>query len=272
MKWTKDVIMNCLQEHYNEALKYFPEDRIVGIFLQGSQNYGLATDTSDVDTKLIVLPTFDDICFARKPVSTTYVRENNEHIDFKDIRLMFQTFRKQNLNFIEVLFTEYRIINPIYKEYWDKIDEAKELIARFDENRCCGTMLGIASEKYYAMEHRYPSRAEWLDKYGYDPKQLHHLLRIKEFLCRYIEGEPFKNCLISKQPEYLIRVKKGLYDLEEARSIGTEAFETIREIVKLYQNEHEAMQNPEVEKILDNVQVNIMREAIRRELEGVKNN
>ena len=48
-------------------------------------------------------------------------------------------------------------------------------------------------------------------------------------------------------------------------------FEKIREVVKLYQSEHEATQNPEVEKILDSVQVNIMREAIRRELEGVKN-
>ena len=32
----KERIMKRLQEHYNEALEHFPEDQIVGIFLQGS--------------------------------------------------------------------------------------------------------------------------------------------------------------------------------------------------------------------------------------------
>ena len=36
-----EKVMNKVQEHFEEALEYFPEDRIVGIFLQGSQNYGL---------------------------------------------------------------------------------------------------------------------------------------------------------------------------------------------------------------------------------------
>jgi hypothetical protein len=32
----EEQIMKRLQEHYDEALEYFPENRIVGIFLQGS--------------------------------------------------------------------------------------------------------------------------------------------------------------------------------------------------------------------------------------------
>ena len=35
-----DWIMNKIKEHYTEALEMFPESRIVGIFCQGSQNYG----------------------------------------------------------------------------------------------------------------------------------------------------------------------------------------------------------------------------------------
>ena len=34
-------IMNKVKEHYDEALQYFKEEQIVGVFLQGSQNYGL---------------------------------------------------------------------------------------------------------------------------------------------------------------------------------------------------------------------------------------
>ena len=95
------LIMKRVCDHYNESLNYFSEDQIVGCFLQGSQNYGLDHEGSDVDTKLIVVPNFRDICLNKKPVSTTHVRANEEHTDWKDIRLYMDTFRKQNLNFLE---------------------------------------------------------------------------------------------------------------------------------------------------------------------------
>ena len=67
------TVMERVQEHYTESLEYFPDDRIVGVFLQGSQNYGLEIEGSDVDTKLITVPTFDNIVFNKKPVSTTFL-------------------------------------------------------------------------------------------------------------------------------------------------------------------------------------------------------
>lgn len=42
-------IMSGVEEHFQEALTYFPEDQIVGIFLQGSQNYDLDIEGSDVE-------------------------------------------------------------------------------------------------------------------------------------------------------------------------------------------------------------------------------
>ena len=103
-----------VKEHYEEALEKFQKNNIVGIFLQGSQNYGLEIPESDVDTKLIITPSFKDIALNHKPISTTHVRANQEHIDFKDIRLYMETFRKQNLNFLEILFTDFFSINPLY--------------------------------------------------------------------------------------------------------------------------------------------------------------
>ena len=43
-------IMRNVGEHLDESFKYFPEG-VVGIFLQGSQNYGLDYKDSDIDTK-----------------------------------------------------------------------------------------------------------------------------------------------------------------------------------------------------------------------------
>ena len=118
-----EIIVKRVPEHLEEAFSDFSNNEIVGCFLQGSQNYRLDYEGSDIDTKLIVVPSFKDICLNRKPVSTTHVRANDEHTDWKDIRLYMETFRKQNLNFLEILFTPYAIINSIYKDQWMRLVE-----------------------------------------------------------------------------------------------------------------------------------------------------
>ena len=259
-------IMDRVREHYNEALEYFPEDRIVGIFYQGSGNYGLDYEGSDVDTKLIVTPTFEDIAMNKKAVSTTHIRENEEHIDFKDIRLYIQTFRKQNLNFLEILFTKYAIINPMYKSEWDRLVKSREEIAHYAPVQAIKSMKGIAMEKYHAMEHHYPARMAWIEKFSYDPKQLHHLIRVREYIERYINGESYADCLISTMPYYLQRVKVGFYKLDDARFVDNQSIDRINNLCSKYLETCTTEVDKDVDAILDDVQYNIMKIAIKKEI------
>lgn len=260
-------IIARLNEHYEEAKEHFDESRIVGIFIQGSQNYGLDYEGSDIDTKLIVAPTFEEIAFNKKPVSTTHVRENNEHIDFKDIRLYIETFRKQNLNFLEILFTPYKIVNPQYEQWWNKLVENREAIAHYDIHRAIKSMKGIALEKYHAMEHKYPSKIDIIEKYSYDPKQLHHLLRVEDYLIRYINGEKYENCLNpGKLSQFLKDVKQGLFNIEEARIEANRAIENITKITDNYILNNENCVNELAEKVMVEVQYNIMKIAVKNEL------
>lgn len=262
-------VLKRVDNHYQESKQYFPEDRIVGIFLQGSQNYGLQTPVSDVDTKLIVVPTFNEIAFNQKPQSTTHVRANNEHIDFKDLRLMLQTFRKQNLNFLEILFTEYRFLNTLYQDEWGKLTRAREDITHYNLYLAVKAMRGIAYEKYYAMEHLYPSKVKIIEEYGYDPKQLHHLLRVSDYLDRYIAGEPYEQCLRPSDPEMLIAVKLGALDLDAARETADKTLEHINSICEPFTKDSKYNEsNPKVDCLLDEVQYNIMKKAISLELGG----
>jgi hypothetical protein len=268
-------IMERVHEHWLEALTLFPKDRIVGIFLQGSQNYGLDYEGSDIDTKLIVVPTWEDICFNRKPVSTTHIRANDEHIDLKDIRLMFQTFRKQNLNFMEILFTKYKIINPMYEEYWAELVEYNEKVVMYDPCGAVKTMKGIAMEKYHAMEHRYPAKAEIIDAWGYDPKQLHHLFRISEFIDRYCNGmERYADILIAKDGEWLKGIKKvspterPYFDLEAARIQAKHELDNVVQRAEAF-CKNEIPKDEQVDVILDRIQEKIMRDAIMAELLAV---
>ena len=264
-------IMEQLNRHYQEALTLFPEDRIVGVFLQGSQNYGLDYKGSDIDTKCIILPTLEDLIFNRKPVSTTHVLPNEEHLDLKDVRLYFQTFRKQNLNFMEILFTKYKIVNPTYEYFWDKLVANNEMIARYNPVGAVKTMKGIAMEKYHAMEHRYPSKVELIDSIGYDPKQLHHLLRVEEYLYRYISGELYEDCLYSRMGDFLQKVKNTkdlVYQLEEAKKI---AVDSLAEVVKMaddFSARHaDDPVDERVDILLDETQREIMKLGIELEMQ-----
>lgn len=256
-----------VHDHYMEAREYFSDDSIVGIFLQGSQNYGLDYEGSDVDTKLIVVPTFRDIAMNKKPISTTHIRSNDEHTDWKDVRLYIQTFRKQNLKFIEILFTPYKIINPKYAFQWERLINAREDIARYAPDLAIKAMRGVASERYHALEHRYPSRIEWLDKFGYDPKQLHHLIRMEQFVERYIQGELYEQCLKAYDPEYLLKVKQGYYSLEEARKVADDAIKNIDAMCEKFLSvEHPV--NAKIDNLLTDVKYEIMRLSVVNELCG----
>lgn len=264
-------IMARVRDHYNEALEHFEESHIVGIWLQGSQNYGLDTPNSDVDTKLIVTPSFKDIALAAKPVSTTHIRANDEHIDFKDIRCYIDCFKKQNLNFLEILFTPYFIINPLYEKEWNKLVVHREEIARMNPFRAVKSMKGIGLEKYFAMEHRYPSKADIIDLYGYDGKQTSHQIRVYDYLRRYIAGEDYESCL--RPTEELIPriIDYKLLDkipLEEARLEAKHYLEMTEKIANEFCAMREEKEDPAMRELLKNVSYNIMKISVEEELKN----
>lgn len=155
-----------VRQHHEEAVAL--GHHVFGTFLQGSQNYGLSHAGSDVDTKSLVIPTFRQVCRNSKLVSYTHVRENNEHIDLKDVRLMFQNFLKQNINMVEILFTNHYIVDAEYLQVFLALREKREQIVRYNQGRGINCCAGMAYEKYKAMKHPYPSLIDKIEKYGYD--------------------------------------------------------------------------------------------------------
>lgn len=262
-------ILRRLNDHYVESLQHFNKDQIVGCFLQGSQNYDLDLPDSDVDTKLIVLPSFKEIALAEKPVSITHIRANDEHTDWKDIRLYMETFRKQNLNFLEILFTDFKMINPDYEPFWKILECNREGIARMNPYRAVKSMQSIAKEKYHAMEHRYPAKADIIDAYGYDGKQVHHLIRVDDYLGRYIAGERYEDCLKptpSKRPRMMDYKMLDKIPLEEAREEAKLVLAHVDAMAAEFCAEHEDKEDPVYRELLQEVSYMIMRKSMEKEL------
>ena len=263
----EERIMNGVKDHWADAQKNGQKPQFtLGIFLQGSQNYCLDYEDSDIDTKLIVLPTFKNIIHNDSPISTTFVRENDEHTDYKDVRLYVKNFMKQNINFLEILFTNFCIVNKRFEEDWLGLRLNREKIAHYNRFRALKAMKGMTLEKYAALEYPYPTKVEVLDKYGFDPKQLHHILRLNDFISRYTQEESFADCLIPTNLEFLIEVKKGnVYDLDRAREVAKEVVADTVEIADKFCELLPDRGDSEVDELFDEFLCNVMKESLSLE-------
>ncbi len=229
-------IYNRVEKHYHylESLGY----NVVAVFAQGSMNYGLYVNDgeykSDVDTKAIVLPTLDDLVNGNKMVSTKYDFEG-EQIDVKDIRVMMDMWCKSNPAYLEILFTQYCMFNNKYETYIRQILEMGDDIVKMNFPQLAKCISGMSKEKVAAMEHPYPSLIDKIEKYGYDSKQLHHIIRLNRLIIEvFLNGITFGEALdISEQERFrnfLINVKKSKYSLEMARRMAIEYDEDTKQI------------------------------------------
>lgn len=261
----KTEVQAQAQNHYDKLIEL--GYNVVGVFLYGSQNYELDYEKSDVDTKAIVLPSLNDIILNRQPVSTAVDMGDNCLCDVKDIRKMFECFKKQNINFIELLFTKYYVLNPTYKILYRPMLDNAEKIARYNNYASLNCMSGMALEKYNALTHPYPSIKGKIDKYGYDNKQLHHIIRIKDFIQRYISGEEYCNILIPTNKEELLNIKAHyVYSLEDAKKLAKETCDFIKEIKDEYMDQNEVLVNKDAENIMTKVLTDIITYSIKLEV------
>lgn len=185
----------------------------IGIY--GSQNYWLAEYTeeymSDIDYKAVIVPTLDDLVYNAKPKSTTIDFEGGQ-IDLKDIRVFTDTLVKCNPAYVEILYTKY---SSYTKDFEPILLEREQLVSemwQFLLKACYGMIM----EKIKAFSHPYPSIVDKVEKYWYDPKQLHHIVRLEWLMKRFVSGDVFDMSNKKEDIEFLMRLKKGFYTLEQA--------------------------------------------------------
>lgn len=245
---------------------------VVYVALYGSNNYLLDTPLSDLDFKAVIVPTLDDIVFGRRLVSTTHefdIDGVQGLVDVKDIRAMCSSWRKQNVNFIELLFTKYYYVNPIYAEEIRALRNNAEYIAHLDEAKALSCMVGMAREKYAALFKPYPSQKEVVEKYGYAAKQLHHIHRLHVLMKNYIEGMAYMDCLVPAEEERTFLIDTKLYKpILEVEQVKAGADVSIHLMEKMREDYVAAAVDEEAGLILDKAQRNIIRKALIFELKG----
>ena len=277
----KDMkIVERVIEHfkYLESLGY----EVVCTCLQGSQNYGLDEYSdeyvSDVDTKSIILPTLKDFIMASPPVSKVEIMDNDEHAEVKDIRVMFDMFKKMNLSYIELLYSKYVYINPKWIDYVYNLFLYRDEIANYNRNQFLRCIAGMAMEKQKALCHPYPNLLEKIEKYGYDGKQLSHAYRLVDFIVKYTDGLGLSACYEVQEPERTIMMNyKKQLDADGSPLSKEKAIELcdsfVKTIAAIKESNLQAQEPIRLDSaaILDDIKYEILREQMRRELENEKN-
>lgn len=198
---TNKSIMKKLQKHLDYAKQIFNEDKIVGVFLYGSQNYNLSTPTSDVDSILVILPSFDDLLFNK----TWYSKElylEDEHIVVKDIRCYREELLKQNINYLETLFGESYILNNKYKDLFKMyFFDNKDLIGNYNNYKM---KKAVAGQLYNTLKQAKNNNEK-------EDKELANCFRLRKTLDKI--GEPsLENIIALTEKEdikYAMSLKTG---------------------------------------------------------------
>lgn len=260
-----------MEKHLNNCVKKLKEmfgERLIYVAAYGSQNYGLSHKGSDYDFKAIIVPSLDDIVFGRKLLSTTIELEDGLCC-IKDIRAMCSCWRKQNVNFIELLFTKYYYVNPIYTEEIRALRNNAEYIAHLDEAKALSCMVGMAREKYAALFKPYPSQKEVVEEYGYAAKQLHHIHRLNILMRSYVNGVAYADCLVPTEEERASLTEMKLYKpILDVERVKADAEFIIHLMEKMREDYVAAAVDEEAGFILDRAQRNIIRKALIFELKG----
>ena len=261
MKYNK--IMERLQHDYAiTRAKY----EVLGVFLFGSQNYNCQTDTSDIDTKVIVIPTLDEMILGQIKINETIPRGDGE-ITIFDIKHMHDYIKKQNINFLEILFTDYYIINPKYEPIWEDMRKHAEKIARLNEFAAVQCINGVFMNKYKKLFHAVPSNAAAIEKYGYDGKALADCVRLYQVVTHYIQKSSYAECLKLDDliVDYIMTFKtyKQLFTVEKACEFASLLKDKMDYVVTEYNNTHEEVLDYNVLKMIDRITIDCCRAYIK---------
>lgn len=89
-------------------------------------------------------------------------------------------------------------------------------------------------------------------------------------MTRYMAGENYFDCLVSKQSDYLVEVKRGCHTLEEARQLMQEAVDSMIADKKQYMDTVPLAINQHADQVLQTATVEILKRRFLMELQEGK--
>ena len=268
-----------LKKHLDEALQNPKIHDWFMIAVNGSYNYNMDTPQSDIDSKLLVIPSLEQLVNGKSLNYLHCMSDNGEHVEVKDIRHYFATMLKQNINFVETLYAQVWIVNPVYMRLFHYLFEMRDVISGCNPIATIHCIQGTAYQKYKQMLQSSPARAADIENYGFDRKSLHHLVRCVFFGEYYMEGTSYQECL---QNNDVPNIRRMIMNLKTTTVLNREYAINIAEdmlngfdtkvdsyltTIKPFQKDFSAL-SADVKNFLDTLAFEIIKQSIAKEYNG----
>lgn len=189
-KETNEKIYRAVFYHYYRAIGTYGEDRVFGVFPYGSMNYGAFYENSDVDTRVVIIPSLKEVCEREKFVNTEEEVEGNKVV-YIDIRNFIKQLCNSSPAALEMIFSPFYYINPLYSDFYAQIYSNREEIGRMNTSKllkaCLGQMKSFSSRKQKSV------------------KDIYHCNRLAYFCTELIKGESLEKCFIT--PKEINQIK-----------------------------------------------------------------
>lgn len=268
-----------LKEHLDEALQNPKIHDWFMIAVNGSYNYNMDTPQSDIDSKLLVIPSLEQLVNGKSLNYLYCMSDNGEHVEVKDIRHYFATMLKQNINFVETLYAQVWIVNPVYMRLFHYLFEMRDVISGCNPIATIHCIQGTAYQKYKQMLQSSPARAADIENYGFDRKSLHHLVRCVFFGECYMEGTSYQECLQNNDVPNIRRMIMNLktttvLNREQAINIAEDMLnefdkkvDSYLTTIKPFQKDFSAL-SAQIKDFLDTLAFEIIKQSIAKEYNG----
>lgn len=261
-------IQMIVDRHHTEVQQHFVDSTVFYIGLFGSQNYNLDAADSDVDTKAIILPPTRDILLGKPMVSKDLKMLDGGICQVKDLRLMIKELYKGNVNFVEILYTDYWKTPLEYMYFARELKNNADLIANRDKYNLLFMVYCMAKQKLKKMTIKTENNREKFEAFGYNPKDFFTLIRLNSFFDSYLKTDSFYIAMLSAAKDYdlFMWLKDGGLKSKEAEEIGLECIESMRNKLDIYIENHDnekfkeeqKWRNHKVQEFLENFTIDFV--------------
>lgn len=208
--------------------RYLPKNmKVVFVAFFGSWNYGLQTETSDVDMKVVYVPTLDDLINRVEEIET--VKVDCGLVDKIALPAYIKKLSELELPYLEVLMCRHIWINPNYTELVENMRSVvKEALLKNKRM--------YAENVFKTIRTIYGNFVNGL--FDYNGKKAYNILRLNLLLRDVLERDDYKLVVADEYKERILQYKTGVVKRDEARVECKNIIDDVERLKNDYNNDY----------------------------------
>ena len=171
-----------------------------GLFLKGSQNYGLNTPTSDIDSVFIYIPSLMSVVLNKRITFQTHDFTDGDKTQFLDIRDFLRGLLDSNPQYLKLLFTPYFLLSDKHIAHYLSLSELRNDLAYANPSNWQKSILGQAHGYWSSIKKPGTPIAD-------RNKKFMHLCRLHRMLEEYQAGTNYSRILTLDDHEELAKIR-----------------------------------------------------------------